>query len=399
MDFAKRLKMIPPYAFAEIEKREVEAIKDGKDIICLGVGDPDGSPPKHIVSRINEFIRSSETNRYPDYDGLFEFRDVASKWCEERFGYTLDAKSEVQALIGAKEGITNLLLAYVNPGDYVLIPDPAYPIYKAGTFFAGGTPYFFPLLEENKYLPDLDQIDKKIAEKAKIMIINYPNNPTGGVADLDFLRMTVEFCKRYNIILCNDAAYTEITFDNYIAPSILQIEGAKDISIEIFSFSKSFNMAGWRIGFAVGNKYIIEGIRKSKVNIDSGQFHPIQIAAKECLLNSTDFTLKLSETYSRRRDILIKGFRELGWRTPVPKATCFVWLPVPGKETTESFTNKLFDVCGISCAPGTSFGKWGEGYSRFSLTASDERIYEAVERMKKNKEVLSLKSYKDMSVV
>lgn len=388
MELAERLKMIPPYAFADIEDREINAVKNGKNIICMGVGDPNDSPSCNVIDRMTDYVKSSETNRYPDYNGLLEFREAVSKWCEDRFGYKLDTKTEIQTLIGAKEGITNLMLAYVNSGDYVLIPDPAYPIFKAGAYFVGGIPYVLPLLEENKFLPDLSKIDKRVAKKAKIIIVNYPNNPTGVVASLEFFEELVEFCKEYNIILCNDAAYTEITFDDYVAPSILQVKGAKDIAVEIHTFSKSFNMAGWRIGFVVGNRDIIDGIRKAKINIDSGQFHPIQMAAKECLINSKEFTVSLSDVYCRRRNILIEGLQQIGLRVIHSMATCFLWVAVPNKETSQSFTDKLFDLCGISCAPGSSFGHYGEGYIRFSLTVSEEQIIEAVKRMKKNSELL-----------
>ncbi|MDL1973113.1 MAG: aminotransferase class I/II-fold pyridoxal phosphate-dependent enzyme, partial [Deltaproteobacteria bacterium] len=268
--FSQRLKQIPPYLFAEIDRLKNEMIRRGVDVIDLGVGDPDLPTPPHIVERLKEAAEDPENHRYPSYNGLFSFRRAVSDWYKRRFGVDLDPEREVIALIGSKEGIAHLPLAFVDPGDIVLVPNPAYPVYHIGTIFAGGRPYYMPLLEENGFLPNLEKIPEDIARRAKLIFVNYPNNPTAAVADLDFFERLKRFAKKYNIVVCHDAAYTELSYDGYRPPSFLEVKGSKEIAIEFHSLSKTYNMTGWRIGFAVGNAEVIKALKEVKSNIDSG---------------------------------------------------------------------------------------------------------------------------------
>jgi LL-diaminopimelate aminotransferase len=381
MFLAERLKKIPAYSFDKIEALERNLLDKGVDVISFGVGDPDLAPPCSVLENLVKGTEKNNSHRYPDYQGSNEYRQAITQWYKQKFNVSVNPNKEVISLGGSKEGITNILLACVNPGDYVLVPDPAYPIYKAGTILAGGIPYLMPLIPENGFLPDFSQISREVLKKTKLMFLNYPNNPTAAVANIEFFKEAVEFCTKNNIILCQDAAYSEITFDGYVAPSLLQVDNARDIAIEFNSFSKSFNMQGWRIGFAAGNAELIKALKLSKVNIDSGQFSAIQYAAAETLLHENMFIEKMRRVYRKRRDILIDGLNKMGWKLKKTQGTCYVWVPVPKNYTSVQFMEYLLNKTGIICGAGTAFGINGEGYARFSLTINEKRIEEAIERM------------------
>ena len=379
--FSQRLKQIPPYLFAEIDRLKNEMIRRGVDVIDLGVGDPDLPTPPHIVERLKEAAEDPENHRYPSYNGLFSFRRAVSDWYKRRFGVDLDPEREVIALIGSKEGIAHLPLAFVDPGDVVLVPNPAYPVYHIGTIFAGGRPYYMPLLEENGFLPNLEKIPEDIARRAKLIFVNYPNNPTAAVADLDFFERLKRFAKKYNIIVCHDAAYTELSYDGYRPPSFLEVKGSKEIAIEFHSLSKTYNMTGWRIGFAVGNADVIKALKEVKSNIDSGVFQAVQWAAIAALEGSEDAVEKNRGVFQERRDILIDGLRKIGLRVQRAKATFYLWARVPSGYSSASFSRFLLERAGIVTTPGSGFGDAGEGYIRIALTVPKERIIEAVKRL------------------
>ncbi|MCX7970892.1 MAG: LL-diaminopimelate aminotransferase [Negativicutes bacterium] len=383
MRVAERISKVPPYLFATIDKKKREAIERGVDIISFGIGDPDRPTPPGVIEAMTREIGKPENHRYPDYEGCPEFRRAVAEWYRRRFGITLDPDSEVITLIGSKEGIAHIYLAYVDPGDYSLVPDPAYPVYRLGTLFAGGQPHTMPLLKKNKFLPDFSAIPSEIANKAKIMMLNYPNNPTGAVADLKFFAEAVAFCREYDIVLCHDCAYSEMTFDGYRAPSLLQVEGARELAVEFNSLSKPFNMTGWRLGFAVGCREVISALGIIKTNVDSGQFTAVQKAGIAALLDTPDsFLTGMNEIYRRRRDVLVAGLNELGLKVEKNLATFYLWVEVPDNCTSIEFASLLLDKCGIICVPGTGYGEYGEGYVRFALTVEEARIGEALMRMK-----------------
>ncbi|MCC5638064.1 LL-diaminopimelate aminotransferase [Nostoc sp. CHAB 5844] len=383
MHFAKRLDKIPPYLFAEINRKREKLVAEGVDIINMAVGDPDKPTPAHILQVMHEAIDDAATHNYPPYEGMQEFRQAAVKWMERRFGVTgLNPDTEVVASIGSKEAIHNTFLAFVEAGDYTLIPDPGYPVYRTSTIFADGEPFTMPLKAENQFLPDLSAIPNEIARKAKLLWINYPNNPTGGVATLEFFAELVDFCKQYSILLCHDHAYSEMAYDGYKPPSVLQVTGAKDVAIEFHSLSKSYNMTGWRVGFVAGNALGIQGLRQVKTNVDSGVFKAIQKAAIAAY-NTTEAELQaLMSVYQNRRNIIVQGLQSLGWPIQPPKATLYVWVAVPSGYSSAEFVNLLLDKCGIMVAPGNGYGAAGEGFFRIALTISEERMQEAIERMK-----------------
>jgi len=380
---AKRIEELPPYLFAEIDRKKSEMRKKGMDLIDLGVGDPDLPTPKPIIEQLKKAAEDPKNHRYPSYEGMIEFRRAVAHWYERRFNVKLDPASEVLSLIGSKEGIAHIPLAFVNPGDYALVPSPGYPVYRVSTLFAGGTPYFLPLRKETGFLPKLSEIPEEVAEKAKILFINYPNNPTSAVAERRFFEEVVAFAHRYQIIVCHDAAYSEIAFDGYQPLSFLEVEGAKDLGIEFHSLSKTFNMTGWRIGFAVGNSEIVSGLGKVKTNIDSGLFQAIQEAGIEAL-NHLDTPLPgIIEIYERRRDIMVTGLKEIGLEVDRPKATFYLWIQVPSGYTSAEFATLLLEQGGIVATPGNGFGDAGEGYIRMALTVDEERLREAIERLKR----------------
>jgi LL-diaminopimelate aminotransferase len=383
VDRAKRIKNLPPYLFASIDKMKQEAIKKGIDIINLGIGDPDIPTPPNIVKRLQEAVKNEKYHQYPSYEGLLIFRQAVAEWYKKRFNVKLNPEDEVLTLIGSKEGIGHFPLAYINPGDIALVPSPAYPVYNAGTLFAGGQSYIMSLKNKNNFLPDIDAIPSRIAKKAKIMFINYPNNPTSAVAERAFYERVIEFALKYNIIIAHDAAYSEIYYDNYRPMSFLEVDGAKEVGIEFHSLSKTYNMTGWRIGFAVGNKEIISALGKVKSNLDSGVFEVVQEAGIEALTCDQSIVDDIRKVYQERRDILVAGLKSLGMAVEAPKATFYIWLKTPKGFKSADYTAHLLNNAGIVTTPGNGFGKEGEGYIRMALTVKKERMLEAIERMKK----------------
>ena len=381
--YADRINALPPYLFATIDEAKAEMKAKGVDVIDLGVGDPDTPTPDHIVESMIEAVRDPLTHRYPSYTGMIEFREAATNWCKETRGIDLNPATEALTLIGSKEGVAHIPLAYINPGDVALCPDPAYPVYKIGTQFAGGEPHIMPLLEENGFLPDLDAIPKDKLARAKLMFFNYPNNPTGATADKKYFEEVVEFAKNNDIVVVHDNAYSEMVYDDYKAPSFLEVDGAMDVGIELYSLSKTYNMTGWRLAFAVGNKAMIQGFGKAKSNIDSGAFDAVQRAGITALSSSQQCVDDMNKIYQERRDVLIKGLNEMGLDVKAPKATFYVWTPIPDGYTSIDFSKLLLEEAGIVATPGVGFGEYGEGYVRFALTQSVERIEEAVARMDK----------------
>jgi LL-diaminopimelate aminotransferase len=382
VQYADRINSLPPYPFAEVDKAKQQKLKEGVDIIDLGVGDPDTPTPDYVIDSLCKAVHDPETHQYPSYSGSTVFRDEVAEWFGNRFGVELDSTREIITLIGSKEGIAHLPAAFVNPGDYTLCPNPAYTVYATGTSFADGKPYDMPLLAENGFKPDLSKIPGDIVKKSKMIFINYPNNPTAAVADKKFFKEVVDFGRDNHIVVVHDNAYSEVTYDGYRAPSILEVPGAMDCCIEIHSLSKTSNMTGWRIGFAVGNADIVAGLGKVKMNVDSGAFLAVQMAAIDALKHSDQFTKKMSKIYQERRDTLLVGLKAMGIEMEAPKATFYVWTPVP-KGSSIEYAKYLLDKAGIVSTPGVGLGKYGEGYVRFSLTRPVERIREAVERMKK----------------
>jgi len=378
-----RIQALPPYLFAELDRKKQEVRARGVDIIDLGVGDPDRPTPKFIVNRLKREAEIPSNHQYPSYEGLPQFREAAAKWYRRRFGVSLDPSSEVVALIGSKEGIAHFPLAFVNPGDTVLVPDPGYPVYHIATMFAGGRSHFLPLRRENGFLPDLDAIPRSVLAKAKILFLNYPNNPTSAVADRKFYRRVLGFAEEHDLIVAHDVAYTEIYFDGKKPMSILELPGAKKRCIEFHSLSKTYNMTGWRIGFAVGNAELVAGTGKVKTNVDSGVFQAVQGAGIAALTSSDEVTDAIRRTYQDRRDILVPGLRALGLDPVEPGATFYVWIPVPKGYTSASFCAHLLERAGIVTTPGSGFGKSGEGYIRIALTKEKTRLREVLSRMKK----------------
>ena len=380
---AERLDRIPPYIFAEIDRKIDEAKAKGYNIISLGIGDPDTPTFPNIVKKMHESIDDASTHNYPPYQGTKDFRTACADRMKSRYNADFDPENEILALIGSKEGIAHVFLAFVNPGDYTLVPDPAYPVYQNATHLAGGIPYFMPIGPENNYLPDLDKIPEEIAQKAKLMFLNYPNNPTGAVANLEYFKKVLEFAKKYDILICHDQAYCDMTYDGYVAPSFFEIEGAKDHCIEFFSHSKTYNMTGWRIGWAAGGAKLIKPLSTIKNNIDSGAFKAVQNAGIVALNTPQSEIDKLNEMYGKRRDIMLTGLRELGWKIQDLKATFYIWLPVPEGMSSVEFVDVLLEKAHIVCPPGNGYGPNGEGFFRIALTVGEDKLKEALERMKK----------------
>jgi LL-diaminopimelate aminotransferase len=375
--YAQRITELPPYLFARIDALKTEKQAQGVDLIDLGVGDPDQPTPRHIVESFDQAARKRANHRYPSYEGLLLYREAVSEWYAKK-GVQLDPANEVLALIGSKEGIAHIPLAFINPGEKTLVPDPAYPVYKIGTILADGEPVTMPLTPDNGFLPDLE----RTPTDSKMMFINYPNNPTAAVADVQFYREVVDFAVDNEIIVCHDAAYSEMTFDGYVAPSFLSVPGAMDIGIEFHSLSKTYNMTGWRIGFAAGNADILSGLGKVKTNVDSGAFQAIQEAGITALQGPQDCVENMRALYAERRDALVEGLRTIGWDVEMPKATFYVWAPTPDGVPSIDFSLSLLDI-GIVATPGIGFGDFGEGYIRFALTVPVSRIEEAISRLEK----------------
>lgn len=378
---ADRLKQLPPYLFMEIDRLKAEVQAKGVDIIDLGVGDPDLPTPDHILDRLTQAARDPRNHRYPSYSGMNDFRSSVASWYQRRFGVTLDPEKEVVTLIGSKEGIAHFPLAFLDPGDLALVSSPGYPVYHIGTLFAGGQSYFLPLLKENRFLPDLSKIPREVAGRSKILFINYPNNPTAAVADRSFFEEVVRFARENRIIVCHDAAYSEIAFDGFQPMSFLEVPGAKEVGIEFHSLSKTYNMTGWRIGFAVGNPQLIAGLSQIKSNIDSGAAQAIQWAGIEALEGPQDCLSEINGIYQRRRDLMVAGLQKIGLRVDPPRATFYLWIESPKGYTSTQTTVHLLEQTGIVTTPGNGFGDPGEGYFRISLTVPEERLHEAVERL------------------
>jgi len=382
VQLADRVKNLPPYLFATIDKMKQDALLRGVDVIDLSIGDPDIPTPKHIVDAMKKAVERAEHHRYPSYDGMLSYREAVADWYKLRFNVALDPKTEVLSLIGSKEGIGHIPLAFVNPGDVVLVPSPGYPVYPVGTLFAGGESYMMPLKEESGFLPDLKAIPVDILKRASLMYLNYPNNPTAATAPLDFFKEAIELAEKNNIIICHDAAYSEIYYDGEKPASFLEVDGAKDVGIEFHSLSKTYNMTGWRIGFAVGHRDVVAGLGKIKTNLDSGVFQAVQEASITALKTGDDVLSGIRDIYQERRNVLYEGLSGLGMHMNKPKATFYLWAKVPDGFDSTTFVAHLLEKTGVLGTPGVGFGAPGEGYIRFALTRSVNRIKEAVERIK-----------------
>ena len=382
---AKRINALPPYLFAEIDRRKREASARGVDLIDLGIGDPDIPTPAPIVEKLIECASKPANHRYPSSSGMPEFREAAAHWYRRRFNVPLDPGKEVVSLIGSKEGIGNMAVAFVDPEDIVLVASPCYPVYHIGTAFSGGKNYFLPLKKENQFLPDLDSIPVDVAKQAKLLWINYPNNPTAAVADRAFFQRVIDFANQNNVIVCHDAAYTEMGYDGYRPMSFLELEGAKQVGIEFHSLSKTFNMTGWRIGMAVGNADLVAGLAQAKSNLDSGIFQAVQEAGIEALKLGDKIVEPSRRIYQERRNILVDGLRAVGLECEKPRATFYVWVTAPKGMSSAEFTAKLLDEAGVVTTPGNGFGAAGEGYVRFTVCVDKERLKEVAERIRQVK--------------
>lgn len=384
MEVSRRLKSIPPYVFAEIDKKRQAAVARGVDVINLGIGDPDQPTPAHIVEAMREAVLNPVNHHYPPFGGTKEYKAAAADWCHKRFGFTVNPDTEVTSLIGGKEGLHNTIMSFIDAGDVNLIPDPGYPVYKTSTILAGGEPYFLPLTHENDYLPDLEAIPSDVLQKSKLLILNYPNNPTAGVADLGFFEKAVSFARKHQILFCHDLSYSEMTFDGCKAPSALEIPGAKDVTMELHTLSKAYNMTGWRIGFAIGNAQAVKALAQLKSNVDTDIFRAIQVAAIAAFKGPRDHIEFCNKLYIERRDLAVKRLRELGWEVEPNKATFYMWLKTPKGISSAEFATEMLDRAGIVVPPGTAYGPAGEGYVRLSLCATAERLNEAFDRMAKH---------------
>jgi LL-diaminopimelate aminotransferase len=384
MQLTERVKKIPPYLFATIDKKKAEARAKGMDIVDLGIGDPDLPTPDFIVDAMAAAIRKPENHNYPPYEGTLAFREAVARWYLHRFGVTLDPKNEVVSLIGSKEGIAHAFLTFLDPGDIALLPDPGYPAYKVNALIAGGVPYMVPAPASQNYEPDLEAIPADVLKKSKMIFLNYPGNPTGALASDAFYERAIAFAKKHDILICTDMAYSEVYYEGQKPRSILEFPGGKDVATEFHTLSKTFNMTGWRIGMVVGNEEAVQALGKIKTNMDSGIFKAIQEAVIPALDEKADtFVAAQNVIYQKRRDIIVDGLRELGWDLPSPKATFYIWAPVPKGYTSESFTLHLLDTIGVLVVPGNGYGDNGEGYFRISITTSEARLHEAVARLKK----------------
>ena len=386
---AENLQKLPTYVFAELDEMKAKARARGVDLIDLGIGNPDVPTPEPIRKAIQEAAGKPENYHYPPFKGKQSFREAVANWMQKRYGVDINPETEVQALIGSKEGLGHLSFAYLNPGDVSLVPSPYYPVHSRATWLAGGVVHHLPLKEENNFLPDLDSIPADVLKKAKLLFLNFPNNPTAACADLDFYTKAVAFAKQHNLVLISDLAYSEICFDGYHPPSIFQVPGAKDVAIEFHSFSKSFSMAGCRVGFACGNAQIIKALYSRKTNLDYGVSGILQDRATYALTQGEQFLPEIIKVYQERRDVVVEGMNSLGWNIPKPKATMYVWLPVPERFKTsnaesksKAFCQHLMDETGVVITPGVAFGDEGDQYFRISLVAPKEVLAQAIERMR-----------------
>lgn len=383
IEYATRIKTLPPYLFAAIDKMKQDAIARGVDIINLGIGDPDLPTPDPIIESLRQAAGNPKHHQYPSYEGMLSFRRAVADWYQRRFHVTLDPASEVLTLIGSKEGIGHVPLAFIDPGDVVLVPSPGYPVYPVGTAFAGGVSHLMPLTKANGFLPDLNAIPADVAKKAKLMWLNSPNNPTSVVMTKDYFKRVVEFANANRIIVCHDAAYSEIFYDGRPPASFMEVDGAKDVGVEFHSLSKTYNMTGWRLGFVVGNAQVLAGLGKVKSNLDSGAFQAIQEAGITALNLDDTVTDSLRQIYQERRDVLVPGLKKLGLEVDPPPAAFYIWVTVPKGYTSTSFTAHLLEKAGIVTTPGNGFGAPGESYIRMTVTTPKDRLAEAVERIRK----------------
>lgn len=382
MRFAARLAAVPPYLFADIDRKVLEARRQGVDVINLGIGDPDIPTPDPIIDALTEAVRETEFHRYPDYNGHPAFRKAMAEYYQRRFGVALDPDREVLGLIGSKEGIAHLTWAVVGPGDVVLVPEPGYPVYAAQARLAGADIYPVPLTAEHNFLPDLAAIPPGVLQRARLLWINYPNNPTGAIAEVAFYEEAVAFCRQHAILLASDLAYSEVGFGGYRGPSVMEVPGAREVAVEFFSLSKPYRMTGWRIGAAVGSQEALEALSIVKTNTDSGQFGAVQMAGIKALSPAMDSTVEdACQVYQRRRDLTVQALLAAGLHPPVPVATFYLWVPTPQGLTAKETASKFLDTCGVVVSPGSAYGAWGEGYFRVSLTAPDERLAEACRRI------------------
>jgi LL-diaminopimelate aminotransferase len=377
---ARRLEAIPPYLFAELDRKIEERRAAGVDVISLGVGDPDLPTPPHVVEALQDAAEDPATHRYPSYFGLPDLRRAVADWYRERFAVELDPDTEVQPLIGSKEGIAHLAWAFVDPGDEVLVPDPGYPVYEVGTILAGGTPVPFPLDPARGFLPDPGAA--RAGPATSLMWLSYPSNPTAAVAELPTFEEAVGFARGRDILLAHDAAYTELTFDGYVAPSVLQVPGAKEVAVEFGSASKTYNMTGWRVGWAVGNADAIKALATVKTNIDSGIFDAVQRAAVAALRGPREPLDEARAIYAKRRDDVVAAFNDLGWDLEPPRGSFYVWIPTRDGMSSADFSTLLLDRAGVVVAPGVGYGANGEGYVRISTTLPDDRLAEAMDRIR-----------------
>ena len=380
-DLANRVQQLPPYLFVNISRAIARKKADGIDVVSFGIGDPDIPTPDSVLDALDKGARNPANHRYPESEGLPEFRQSVSDFYQRRFGVELDPESEVINLIGAKEGIAHAALCFIDPGDVSISPDPAYPVYEIGTMFAGGTTHFVPLNEDNGYLMDFADIPTDVAKSAKTLWLNYPNNPTGAVADIAYFEEAVRYAKEFDLYLLHDACYTEVTFDGYVAPSVLQVSGAKDVAMEFHSLSKTANMTGWRVGAAVGNTEMVDALMRVKSNVDSGLSQAIQEMGIAALDLPQDWIDANNAIYKSRRDRVVAALNEIGLPATAPKATLYIWTRVPEGFTSAEFATRLLEECDVVVTPGASYGSAGEGYIRLSLTIPDDQIDEGIRRI------------------
>lgn len=380
---SKKVQSLPPYLFLEIDKAKRRARAQGRDIIDLGIGDPDQPTPKFIIDALAAAALDPANHRYALDQGMPALRRAIQDWYQERFNVSLDPETEILPLIGSKEGIAHFPLAFINSGDLTLVPDPCYPPYKGGTILAGGKPYLMPLLAENGFLPDFKKIPLTVRKKSKVIFVNYPNNPTGACATDEFYAALIEFASKNKLIIISDLAYSEMSYDGYRPRSLLEFPGAKESVIEFHSLSKTYNMTGWRVGWAAGNPQLVAALAKVKSNIDSGIFSAVQLAAVTALKGNRDFINSMCGLYQSRRDLLVDGLNRLGWSAAKPKATFYVWIKTPAKTDSINFASRILEQADIVATPGVGFGRYGQGYIRMALTVAENRIKEALERLKK----------------
>ena len=383
MNLSRRVKELPPYLFVEISKKIAEKKAKGEEVVNFAIGDPDMPTPAHILERLCKAAQEPVNHRYPETEGLPEFRKAIAQWYQKRFAVSLDPDKEVLPLWGAKDGIAHVAFCLVDYGDVVLVPDPGYPVYSIGTMFAGGRPYFLPLTEGNNFLPNFEAVPDYILRKAKLLWINYPNNPTAAVADLDFFNQVVQFAKKHDLVVCHDGPYSEVAFDGYKPVSFLEADGAKEVGIEFHSLSKTYNMTGWRIAMAVGNVELINALLRFKSNIDSGISQAVQYAAIEALSGPQDCIEEHNAIYQRRRDLICDVLNDIGLEAKPPKASLYIWAKVPEGYTSVGFATSLLDEVGVVVTPGTGYGKHGEGYVRLSLTIPDAQLVKGLSLLSK----------------